>query len=622
MRVDRKTQRNVIIGIWLIFCLSYIIYCNYVMIELPYLTWLDQLPLADQWLSGDMRASDLFSKYGEHGLLGNNILWLINVSFFHGTTKFDVYINDIYVCVSAALFVYLTDKYIVRFRYRVLAIVGELVFLCSFMQNSSGAMETQVRAGLAFYILSYIFIEKDLMMPEECSIRKLVADVILIILTINVFGTLYSFAGIPFIWFMCLFYRFYKKESGTKVKVRLIISLTYLATIPIYVIEYRLLSRISHDKDGVSVFSNLIDCILHPIRTMQCVFSWNANGLLGWAYHERTGYSSTQWLIIGAAVTMITLLCITYFFKNEYHENTWLPMVSIVYSIGVCALVVLGRSAEFEWLSNQWYNTHIRFQMAAVMYMLVVMLVNSRARIIKVIAMVSYTFMICFACISMLCELQRAPYVKEYYKEIQKWLFVHEKEELVTDENGNTPLLHTLDMSWRGINILKKWDLSVYEYYSVYQQYLGDQKELLDLVYEYEPGTILYFDSNRQNYIKYVQGMSQVEEDYTWTDGNQVVIKASVDKNNIVYDDRTLIMLNLASVYGDSQELEVSINNNESQILCANGGGEYTICINNDLQEGENTITISLPNADSPSNHGGNDKRTLGLAIKTICISE
>ena len=64
----------------LFFALIYIWYCEAVMVEVPHLSWFSQVLMADQFFSGELEFFDLFDSGGEHGMLANNIIYLVNTS--------------------------------------------------------------------------------------------------------------------------------------------------------------------------------------------------------------------------------------------------------------------------------------------------------------------------------------------------------------------------------------------------------------------------------------------------------------------------------------------------------------------------------------------------------------
>lgn len=443
-----KTFNKRIIAVVAVFAVYYIWYCNSIMIELPHMTWFDQIPLADKYFSGDIRISDLFSRYGEHGMLANNLLYLFNVIFFHGVTLFDVFINDLNVVICGVIIVYCTLRSLEFRKNSILWITAESIFMFSCMQASSGAMETQVRLGILFFLLAMVSVDRELQ-DEDIHKMRLLGTIVLIILSINVFGTLYSFAGVPLIWVITFFYALQKKKSKKK---NLIISGTYLATIPMYIIEYRWFDLFNGDISGERIS-------LSPIVIIKSIFAWYANGVLGWAYHESADYSSKLFLIIGFCVFAATVISVVLFFESKMYEKTWLPLMMIVYSIGVFAMVYLGRATEWEWLSNEWYNVHIKVSIAATIW------IYGYCCNPKILAGGALVFLSILGIVGNAYGIKRAPSVHSYYMEKQKYLFVDDAGDMPVDEEGQTPLLHSLDATMTSISILKKYNLSVYQYW-------------------------------------------------------------------------------------------------------------------------------------------------------------
>lgn len=517
------------------------------MVELPHLTWFDQIPLADLWLSGTIKIQDLFTKYGEHGMLGTNILYLVNTSLFHGSTMFDVIINDINVIICGFCIIFLTQKSLAQNnKFKVLIAISQCIFLFSGMQGSSGGMETQVRLGLLFLLLSMVLIDKEFR-QKDVSWKRLVGICLFIFLSINVFGTLYSFAGLPLIWIIMLFYIVKKQGRVT----HFVISAACVVTIPIYIFEYRLMTA-----EGMrSLGGNRLLEIFNLPNFFKGLCAWNANAVLGWAYHESNGYSSNLYLAIGATILVITVLCIYLFISKKMYEKTWIPLMCIVYAFGVYVLVFLGRSNDWEWFSSEWYNVHLKLSCASCVWILAY---SINSQINKLITLAGGIFLIIGCGIyGNMCAITRAPHVRAYYIEKQKYLFVENIDNMPVDNDGITPLLHDLDVTITGINILKKWNLSVYQFWDSYNA---------------SP------DNTGKEPVKYIQG----KYDDGWAEDIVVIQINSLDVTNIIIQYYSLADQTLTVSFNDNSD-DISININEG-----NGWFEIPCSASDNL-----TITLS-----------------------------
>lgn len=447
-----------------IFGMYYIIYCAQVMVEVPHLTWFDQIPLAERFFSGQITIRDLLSRYGEHGMLATNILYLINCLFFNGSTLFDVVLNDINVILCGMIVLCGTAKTIENNKIAVLIMVAEAVFLFTCNQNSSGGMETQVRLGILFFLIAMIFVDKELRQDTPNKLTLLIT-VGVIILSINVFGTLYSFAGVPLVWLIIIL----KKEKRTN---HLAIFFLYFITIFLYVWQYDL-----NFSGGEAGDVDLLG-LLNPIRILLCIIAYFGNGVLGWAYCVAADYNAFAYMTMGTVVVLALILSSVLFFKEKMYEKTWIPLMMIVYSFGVLAMVYLGRSTDWQWMQNDWYNVHIKVSLAGAAWIFGFYLssrINDsvRNKLITSVLVFLLGAMLLFSVFGSSYAWKRAPYVRAYYANMQKYLYVQDAKDMPVNSDGQTPLLHTLEMTMQSIEILQKYNLSIYQYWDAYEESLA-----------------------------------------------------------------------------------------------------------------------------------------------------
>lgn len=487
-----KNSRLYIFIIFILGAVFYIWYCSSIMVEVPQQTWFNQLPLAELFYEQKLRFRDLFSRFGEHGMLANNILYLINLTLFRGCTMFDVMINDFNVIITAGLFIGISYKMLQNGRkeYFIAFLMAEACFLFSSTQGSSGGMETQVRLGILFFLIAMIFVDNELRNYTVLPRKHFYLTAIIIFLSINVFGTLYSFAGVPLVWFL-IFYkriRIFNSDSAAISKRTSAIAGIYLISIIIYVAEYQLYGVLSGNTEGgTGILHNLIYMVVHPVHTMKCLFSWYSNGAFGWAFHESQQYNQTVWLFMGAVIFLIILYAVFLFIRSKMYEKSWIPLMCIVYSFGVFVMVFLGREVEWEWFANEWYSVHIKLSLAGTVW--IYGYAADKNMLQKLLCAINVFILFTFCCIGNHYTIQRAPAVHAYYKNMQKYLFISNKKDMPVDESGNTPLLQSLDMTMDSIELLQKYHLSVYKYWDAYENcpttgLVGNYVKYISGVYE------------------------------------------------------------------------------------------------------------------------------------------
>lgn len=475
-------KRNKEVFVILIASILYLIYCNWTMMELPNQSWFDFLPIVNKYFDHSLKFTDMLYRYCEHGMFGYNIILLINVYLFHLTTMFDVYLNVFIVIIAGFLFVYsikkhLDDKNISYLIGVILIAINQFTFI----QKASGAMETQVRLGILFFIISTIFVNDVFINYKNLTNKKILIVYLLIIISINVFGTFYNFAGLPAICIAGILLII--KKNTPRLKIGSIIICYLLATI-IYIFEYDIFGS-NGAVNSSSQINNIISIFKHPIENFKALLGYNGCGIFGSAVFLDGKISNDIYLIIGIIITLIVFFALYQYFKLKMYTITYLPVFLIAFSFGVFIFVIIGRANyDWTWCLNEWYIVNSKIQYIGVIYILIYYYQNSSKSYIR--KYIFYIFSLAFFIIAAagnFYEIKRAPNIEAYFKEKQPYLFAESKEELPVDENGMTPLLASADMTYQSIEILRKYGLSVYRYYPIYEKYKQEIKIVDSILY-------------------------------------------------------------------------------------------------------------------------------------------
>jgi len=131
---------------------------------------------------------------------------------------------------------------------------------------------------------------------------------------------------------------------------------------------------------------------------------------------------------------------------------------------------------------------------------------------------------------------------------------------------------------------------------------------------------VIYFNKRDYNASKYVlSGLSHVEDNATWTEGNKFIMAFSVSDSDA--DDNINITMDLLSVINGQQQITITVNENEVFNGTVNAG-DNAISFDVDCShDGKYYMIIYIPDAISPKDLGMSvDERKLGIMIKTIKI--
>lgn len=455
-------------------------FCNSYMVELPHLTWFGHLQLLEPFFNGKLNLFNLLAvKAATTGLLGYNLLFLLNVVCFKMTTFFDVYLNDLIVLIIGIVSVCQLRKLSAKKDFSYLIALFLVCFTAfSSIQLSSGAMETQVRLGILFFVLTSIYV--DQILTDNYSKKDLILAIILIFLSMNVFGSAYSFAAIPTVFLVC-FVAFIK---NSKVDIaRFIVVLSYVLSAIAYFLQYFVLVPGPWRLSEGSFFSHILDMLKHPFEVIRAICGYNASGLIGSAGFLDGKVSSRFYFALGAVVTAIMIFAVIKFVQLKIYKQTFIPVLFIGYSLFVPLLVMLDREISLEWVINEWYVVHTKLGIiGTIMILFYVFQCTNVKGLSKVVTIGSLAVIFVFSLYGNILHVKRAKPVRAYYEAKQPYLFAQSIEELPVDGNGLTPLLATPEDTMNAIGLMKKYRLSVYKHYGAFEKYLK-------MFGKYEPGS-------------------------------------------------------------------------------------------------------------------------------------
>ena len=137
----------------------------------------------------------------------------------------------------------------------------------------------------------------------------------------------------------------------------------------------------------------------------------------------------------------------------------------------------------------------------------------------------------------------------------------------------------------------------------------------------YKLNDVLYFNRSyfRENYV--VKGFSIPEDDFTWTDGNQLDLIFDLSGNKVL--PKSLKLMYGAIPYGNDQEVFIYVNGFKIDEYVANSYENKSISFEKKLLKKKIlNLTFKFPKARSPkSNNENQDIRELSLAFKYLVLA-
>lgn len=420
--------------------------------------------LVEKLFSETLSTADMMRRFGEHGMLGYNFLLIINALLFKYNSHFDTIVNCVNVLLCGSFLAYCIQKEVDRKAYLYyVGFVLAMITMFSTMQGSAGTMETQVRLGLMFFIFSSYFVSEIIV--GATNKYDLYYALALVVLSINVFGTLYIFAGVPVVFLMIAIATIRNRalvfEHG-------VLAATYVVAAIIYIFGYGLMG--ASGMGAGSLLQAATFWVSHPIGLFQYVCAYYGSTLLGFSALADKAIETPTYLAIGFLLSCIYLYSIVLFVKTKMYEKTVMPILLQGYSFFVVVMLLLGRWQQPMGGAAEWYHVHTKVGLVACIWILIYALapkteVNSMqvTQLRRNLGITSFTVILIGLFIGVVSDLKRAPHALQYYKNVARYMHVDEGE-ISINAKGDTPLFADLSSTVNGLRTLRKYKLSVFRH--------------------------------------------------------------------------------------------------------------------------------------------------------------
>lgn len=470
-----NTSRNHEISAFEVFCLAtgtifVVIHSLYTTVELPYSSWFDQFHIVENYFRGSLSTQDLFTRYDEHGMLGTNIIFLLNVVFFKLTTFLDVYIGIFSFLLMAIMCVF-GLKRLTRDNtstiYKTCAALICFVVL-SVMYQVAGGVETQICLGYLFSVVSFFLIDRSFFNYTSFFYKMVVA--ITIFISVNIFGTFYGIAAYPalLLLFVCGLFNPVKRVWSI---ILIVLCVSFAA---LYGYEYDFIGK--QVMDSAKILQTMMACFRNPAIIVRSIFSANACAVLGYATFV-SDIPRSVYLLCGLIMSSIQLYALISYFLYKMYRLSWLPVLFIGYSLGVLALIMLGESfGGWEELSQFRYQIHYKIGLVGIV---MIFYAHQKRKPLRggVFNLPKYALSFMSVCLifGTGMTILRAPDVRMQCLTKQPYLFVTDKDVFAVppdSKNGyNLVLMNKPETIMKAIELMRTHNLSVYKDNAYFQEY-------------------------------------------------------------------------------------------------------------------------------------------------------
>lgn len=439
----------------------------------PFETWFDQMRVILKYKSGILTLKDLFTTYGEHGMLGENILFLLNCKLFNLSNEAGAIVT---MCVPPVIAFAVSWGIVLRSdkleKWAGMLLIS-LIYIIMIPINIYGTgMNIQVRLSLVFFVL--LAIQLDGLFNG--TIRG-AGFVILLFLTmfvgINVFGTLYSTAGYPCVMLYMLVGCIRKKENRP---LRIAVMAGYSLCILLYFYEYGFIGNFR--ESGVQMggsegaLGNLLSQLKDPVNLLKAFLAWCAGGFINhYSYTEKVIPEGAILLFGAVLLAFYVFGAVTYIRKKQY-KSFYLPAFFMSYSLMIWIELLAGRPSDWTWYLGDWYTIHAKLLPLGTMLIFGYELKNDSwpdtagsgwLRIWRPVTFACMALVVLIVSVTSCLHLwTRAPHAKKWMESRYKYLFVENSNDMPVNKSGYTPLQNTESVTMMGIETMRNYRLNAY----------------------------------------------------------------------------------------------------------------------------------------------------------------
>lgn len=456
----KKSVSYIDLVLFFAFWVYYVFFQHNYWVELPSMSYFEQIELAGLYLNGTMDFADLFSAYSEHGMFGTNLMMLLNIALFDLKTTFDVAVNVGIVAVFGLVcFLKLRESFAdceKDLRYYV-AVAACGFFAFNIVQGACSGMDMQVRLGMLFGLFATIAFDKILF--GDADRKHLAVFAVITILYINVFGTLYCMATTAVILVVIVMRTITECKWDKAYYSVIVVSIVCWI---VYFVEYSTVGESSGAAlDGnANSFGSFFETIAFYF---QGLLIYSGSFVFGYDTIVDSRVSIGLYLTVGLVILIGIFWAAFRFFMTKQYKKTWLPLMLIGYSYAVFCMLILGRNDYgIEWYASTWYHVHTKTAVIGMIWILAKDAAESKRGYCKNLCVVTCCVMVMLAMVGVIATNLRVPYVKIYLENKQPYLYVVNVEDMPVDTAGMTPLDHDLDMTMKCLQILREHKLSVF----------------------------------------------------------------------------------------------------------------------------------------------------------------
>jgi hypothetical protein len=432
VRNDKKLAQRLWLSIVAATVALLLLYVGRAYANAIFLDGIQLLPTVDDFFSGRLDLTKLFTPYGEHRIVIYRLIMIANSALF----SLNMYLDPILSALASILTILLVTIAIRRTLAKFLSPVAiSLLLIPVAAVGASLAYPPVVFMSLQFHLSTIVMLAIALLATaSENTPATRITPILLCPLYFTFFSGGY-FPGLLLAMGVALLaYVVIERKVSPARHIVLAVTAFFCAFVYAFTIVYRSnVFTTPLTQKVANFFSDFSQTICFFLGGFAAAFVDEHS------YYDRisSGLRDVVFLSLGSIVFVFFGIALWLFVRRRMYVRTYLPIWLLFYPIGVIAAIRIGRNiGGWQWIMNDWYSFHLKFIPIALFWIFLfsaLEALNSRRNIDSKSSDSSRLDVRWFVCIETVVFLlfslllsstwlytnrnqwQRGPFVKEWY---------------------------------------------------------------------------------------------------------------------------------------------------------------------------------------------------------------
>ena len=417
--------------------------------------------ILDKYFSGTLSFQDIWRAASGFRILGYHLLFLLNATFFHLNTHFEMYLSSFVLLIICLLLFKAYSKLLTD-------VYGHVFIQASFILTSLVLFSLNQWGSLLFgfgfifispmlvFLITFFVLEKILAQKKATYLD--IVFVFMMLVSILVFGGAYSFGFIGSIFIVIFFHFLTTSRQLNRSLLRILFLVIVTSTIGLVIYHYKIMENNYWPYQRISSGLELLSANMSIVRFLLLSV---ASSIIGCNFSNNF-LNPDIILSIGALLVCIYIYSLRLYISSGLYSRTYLPLFLISYSWLVFISILFARfNYGITYGMASRYTSNTQYGIIAIIWIAIYNFqhVQESSKLRKSILASILMFILVGQFLTYYTEWKIAPYRMQHFEKMRSMAMNPESfsqnDLSLFEANNVTEIIESLE-------VLKKYNLNVY----------------------------------------------------------------------------------------------------------------------------------------------------------------